>query len=295
MTSENANSPPDAPEPMRSADRWTGFVLLGSLLLCFAPLFRWLGGKVQTHNQLSQSLLVFGFVVILAGFWDRLPCRPVWRLDRLTIGLVLASYALVAATVLTPYRLLVLPAFALSLAAGALFVFGAPLKRLILAAAVSFGLFLLLTIFLEAFDWPLRVFAGEGSAQVLQWCGQSVELGLAGAHQEPRLILVAAGRPFHVAPECNGYGILGTTLLIATFLVLYRPINAPLKVGLIAASVGIAYIANVLRIVVIIFLAPKLPAQRYDLMHEAVGIFFFYACLGAVAWMILRLPRNRNT
>lgn len=292
----HSSPPPSASSPplREESDRWPGFILLGSLLLCFVPLFRWLVTEVRTHDQLSQSFLVFGFVVVLVGFWDRLSCRPVWHLDRLSFGLTIASFALVGGALLFSLRILVLPALATSLAACALFVFGASLRRLILAASVSFGLFLLLVLFLPTFDWPLRVFAGEGSAKVLQWCGQSVELGLTGARQEPRLILFAAGRPFHVAPECNGYGILGTTLLVAVFLTLYRPSRWPWKAALILASLAIAYIGNVLRISVIVFLAPHLPAARYDLMHETVGILFFYASLGTIAWMILRLPRRRS-
>lgn len=280
------------PSTANSGDRLLGLLLFGSLALTFAPLFRWLGGEIRTEAQLSQSLLVFAATVAFVVYTERLPGRLSVRFDRFSLTLLGASYGCTLLAAFTPFRLLLLPAVALGGAALAAFLFGPPLRRVIGAAAVSLGLFLFLAAFLPTFDWPLRFLAGQGSAAFLTLCGQEVSLALTTGQAEPMLLLFHNTRPFHVAPECNGYGLLATSLLVALFLLLYRPISLLPRLGLFLLAIVAAYLANTLRIVVIVFLAPVVGPERYDWMHEIVGLAFFYPTLGLIVWAIFRLSRR---
>ena len=47
----------------------------------------------------------------------------------------------------------------------------------------------------------------------------------------PMLILLNNGRPFHVAAECNGFGMISSCLLMTLIIVLYRRLSLFDRVG----------------------------------------------------------------
>ena len=122
--------------------------------------------------------------------------------------------------------------------------------------------------------------------------GQDVELGVLRATTEPMLMLLSNGRPFHVAAECNGFGMLGSSLLMALIIVLYREISVMDRLGWMGMAVIIGLCFNIVRIILIVLLAPLLPADGYMLMHEVVGLCTTYGGLAALYFLLM--PRESS-
>ena len=109
-----------------------------------------------------------------------------------------------------------------------------------------------------------------------------------GEQALPMLILWVNQHPFHVASECNGFGVILTSLLVAFLLGLYRRLGAMDLLLNIAVGCFIGFVFNILRIVVIVLLAPAL-LEHYLLMHEIVGGITFWGCL-ILVWLLLNGP-----
>ena len=93
-----------------------------------------------------------------------------------------------------------------------------------------------------------------------------------------------------MAQECNGFGLLGGALMLTLMLSIYRRVGVLNAIMLLAGSVVMAFIANILRIVIIVLLAPHVPS--YTVMHEAVGITVFYGALGLLFWLVIGFGRD---
>ena len=147
---------------------------------------------------------------------------------------------------------------------------------------------------MQPLDWPLRSLAGQWSGYILEMFGQSTELGLVGQEAgPPMLILMVNEHPFHVASECNGFGVILTSLLLALMLAIYRRLNIFDLCLNILAGVIIGFIFNTLRIIIIVMLAPSL-MEHYHLMHEIVGGITYWACL-ILVWVSLNGPTEPET
>jgi exosortase/archaeosortase family protein len=204
-------------------------------------------------------------------------------------GILLLSYLAPFVTYSSLVRLLMIPAYCCVLAAAVRFTFGEDTRQLTRTVAGTLCAFLLLSTFMAALDWPLRSMAGKWSAYALELIGQSPELRLFGQEGEPpMLILMVKEYPFHVASECNGFGVILTSLLIALLLAIHRRLNI-FDLGLnLLVGVIIGFIFNILRIVIIVLLAPSL-MEHYHLMHEIIGGLTYWACL-ILLWISLNGP-----
>ncbi|MEC7236184.1 MAG: archaeosortase/exosortase family protein, partial [Verrucomicrobiota bacterium] len=209
---------------------------------------------------------------------------------------LLAAYGILLLTYLAPFvthsnltGLLVIPAYCCALAAAVRFTFGEGTHQLTRTVAGTLCAFLLLSTFMAPLDWPLRSIAGKWSAYVLELIGQSTELRLFGQVGEPPiLILIVNEQPFHVASECNGFGVITTSLLLALLLAIHRRLNIfDLGLNLLAGLI-IGFIFNIVRIVIIVLLAPSL-MEYYQLMHEIIGGVTYWACL-ILVWLALNGP-----
>lgn len=293
MNPDSSYPEPDTPESR--PEFVFGAVVYISTALIFAPMARWLVSQTLEHRQLLHALVV----LLLAGFaliYERRErMKPVWTFNLTARYLLLGAYALLIPVILLKQTIWMLPSFSCTLASLALFVFGERFKRFVFSIFGAFMLFTLLTVFLPVLDWPLRTFAGVGSAKLLTLIGLDVQLGVTQADSSPMLLLVANKHPFHVAPECNGFGVLTASLLLALLLVLFQKIHWSLKVGAFTAAFPIAYLFNLIRIIVIILLAPVIGFERYHLMHETVGIICYYGCLLGIWWAIRKLPTKQRS
>jgi exosortase/archaeosortase family protein len=153
------------------------------------------------------------------------------------------------------------------------------------ALALAFMLFIGAAQALAVFDWPLRQMAGMHAAWLLNHFGLDSSLFLNTAHGPPRLILTVDQRPFEVASECNGYGLISSAALVALLLVAYRRLVWQDKLLSFALALFLGSLFNTLRILFIVLLAPKV-GSSYAAMHEGIGTLFFWACL-ILVWLIV--------
>jgi exosortase/archaeosortase family protein len=118
---------------------------------------------------------------------------------------------------------------------------------------------------------------------VLATLGVPVKIGLVEG-QPAQLLLSVKGRIFVVATECNGFGLLTASLIVATMLAFQYRLPWAQKLSLWALAVPIAIVCNFLRIVSICLVAPQM-ALPYGFVHETIGLVFYFLGLGLI-WKI---------
>jgi exosortase/archaeosortase family protein len=283
-------------EKCRLADFWWHCVLFALLGVALWPLTAWFAQTANDQSRIFHALIVLTMAsVMLVRFGgvdvrEPLTLNPAARRALFAAyGLLLVNYAAQTFASHPLASLLIIPAYCCGLAALIRFVFGEGTRRLTRTVAATLCAFLLLSIFMQPLDWPLRSLAGQWSSYVLALTGQSTELGLVGQEAgPPMLILLVNEHPFHVASECNGFGVILTSLLLALLLAVYRRLRL-FDIGLnLLAGVIIGFIFNILRIVIVVLLAPSL-MEHYHLMHEIVGGITYWACL-VLVWVTLNGP-----
>jgi len=285
-----------------TADFWLSLLPLACLALVFWPMTQWVAATAHAQSRILHALVVLGMAILFLVRFGGASVVQTLRLNASARRALFLSYALLFSGYLAHFfidtnedlpRLLVgivnIAAYCGGIAAFVFFVFGEGIRRVVFTAAGTFGAFLVLSTFMDFLDWPLRTLAGKWSGSVLSLLGQEIELGLVQPKAEPPMLILSANdHPFHVASECNGFGVILTSLLIALLLSLYRRLGpVDLAVNLVAGiAFGIAF--NILRITIIVLLAPHMMAH-YDLMHEIVGGITFWLCL-ALVWLFLNGP-----
>ncbi len=292
-------------EKARTTDFWVHVFLYACMGIAFWPITKWFMDTAQEQSRILHALIVLSmatvFLVRFGGVTIREPLTlnpSARRALLITYGLLFFSFFIGQISGFLPIKnsallflilnLVSIPAYCCGLASGALFVFGEGAKRVAITASGTLCAFLGLSILMEPLDWPLRNAAGQWSGWVLSWFGKSVELGMINNEGVPQLILLVNQHPFHVASECNGFGVILTSLLIAFLLALYRRLSLFDALLNIMAGVLIGFVFNTVRIVIIVLLAPSL-MDHYMLMHEIVGGITYWGCLIAV-WLFLQGP-----
>jgi exosortase/archaeosortase family protein len=261
-----------------------GGILLSLNLIFFAPALWWLARETAQHEQLRHALLILLFAAAAMLMEERKKLSLRITADaRFALILGMAFLMMGGAYVVAPV-FLTAAAFALALSAWLGFFYGKESHRLGTAWALAFMLFIGAAQAFEVFDWPLRQMAGLHSAWVLNHIGFDSGLFLNTA-RDPKLILTVAGRPFEVATECNGYGLISSSALVALLLVAYRRLAWPDKLLSMAIAIFLGSLFNTLRILVIVLLAPR-AGSSYLFMHETVGTVFFWGCL-ILVWLIV--------
>jgi exosortase/archaeosortase family protein len=260
--------------------------------IVFLPVINWLLKQTITHEQLLHSFLVFLLSGALLIYERRIAIRTVYQFSSTAQNLLIFSFAALVIAIFTKISLIVLVALCLSLTSLLLFVFGHGQRRLIFSSIGAFGLFSGIAVFLPVMDWPLRTLAGKWAAYGLNFFSQQVELGLVRSDEGPMLILLINGRPFHVAAECNGFGMISSCLLMAMIIVLYRKLSLLDRIGWLGVAFFLGIVFNTLRIILIVLLAPSLPANSYMLMHEIVGLATTYGGLAILYFLLM--PRHNN-
>lgn len=280
----------------RQADFWLNsilFVLLGAALW---PLTVWFAQTTEDQSRILHALAVLTMATVLLVRFGETRVENTLELNRPARRALYAAYALLLLSYAGKHLeaapwlgLLIIPAYCCALAAGARFVFGEATERLTRTVAVTLGVFLLISLWMVPLDWPLRALAGQWSEAILTGIGQNAALGLyTPSGEPPMLILMVNEHPFHVASECNGFGVILTSLLLALLLSVHRRISLLGMGRNLVLGLVLGFLFNILRIVVIVLLAPAL-MEHYDLMHEIVGGIAYWACL-VVIWLALKGP-----
>lgn len=280
----------------RDLDFWLHGLLFALLGIALWPLTAWFAQTAEDHSRILHALAVLTLATVLLVRFGQTTVENTLELNRPARRALFAAYGLLVMSYIgrslgAPpwFGLLVIPAYCCALAAGVRFVFGPGTLRLTRTVAITLGVFLLISLWMAPLDWPLRALAGQLSESVLSWFGQDAALGLYDPTEAPpMLILLVNEHPFHVASECNGFGVILTSLLIAVLLSVHRRLSllAIARNLLLGLALGFAF--NTLRIVCIVLLAPIL-MDHYDLMHEVVGGITYWACL-IIVWLALKGP-----
>lgn len=262
--------------------------------LVFYPLARWLFRAAEASEQLFHAFIILAGAAFFLMLEKRQRLSLVLRHDQTSVVLLLGSFLLMGTSLLLPGQVAnwppgflpavaMLVAFGVALGALVRFTLGAQVARTARGLIAAFVVFALLALLLPVLDWPLRALAGRWSLMLLGFLGQAGDLQLAWA-PSPELILTTGERHFVVAAECNGFGLLAASLLVAVLLAVFRKLGALDFFLVLLLAVGTAFLANALRILVIVLLAPQV--ESYLLMHEIVGLIFFYSALGFLWWFI---------
>ena len=286
---------------LRKRDFWLHCLLFSLLGFALWPLTLWFAQTAHEQSRIFHAMLVLGLASVFLVRFGGVDVKNTFELGPaarralyLSYGLLILNYAATIFIESPLTSLLILPAYCAGLAALVRFVFGEGTRRLTRTVATTFCAFLLISIWMEPLDWPLRQLAGKWSGYLLGLLGQSVELGLINKENGlPALILLVNEHPFHVAAECNGFGVIMTSLLLALLLGVYRRLNYFDLVLNIVAGLIMGFAFNILRIVIIVLLAPSL-MDHYMLMHEIAGGITYWACL-ILLWIFLNGPTETKS
>jgi exosortase/archaeosortase family protein len=283
---QNATEEPKTNRTTVSRSLAIGMVLLVGVLLglVYAPLLIWLGATSFKVEQLQTGgvLVLFAIVICMRDTISSLRLEP----NLNNQGLALFFLGMACLSFAGKYQRWVLPmyllSFCLSFAAIISFLFGRLGVRQFMPALGGFLVFGILAGSFPTLDWPLREVAAKHSGAVLSWLGVHVQVAYVPA-RPPELLLATHGQIFVVATECNGFGLLTSSLLLATILGLQYHLAWIRKLGLFAFAIPTAIIFNFLRIATICMIAPRFPRTSYHFIHETVGTILYLAGL-AIVW-----------
>jgi exosortase/archaeosortase family protein len=290
-------------EKRTQSEFWLNGLLYACLSIAFLPITLWVATSANEQSRILNALLVLAMAIFLLVLYNRIKVEAPLTLNKSARNTLLVSYALLSLCIISRQTiqpssevfyllssLIAVPAYCFGIASLVLFIFGQGLRRITYTATGTFCAFILLSILMTPLDWPLRTLAGKWSGMALSAAGKTVELGVQGSTPTapPQLILMVNEHPFHVASECNGFGVILTSLLLAVLLAIYRRLG-PIDIALnLLSSITLGFIFNTLRILIIVLLAPSM-MDHYHLMHEIVGTITYWSCL-ILIWIILNGP-----
>ena len=260
--------------------------------VAFSPLAVWLAKEVAGSRQLSDALVILASMGAVLALDNKIRLhRP--RFSGRSMAVLALAYAACAAApfcmwAAMPVGLLGLALFATSLAMSCF-----DSQRYAAAMGISFYVFLLLSLFLKAFDLPLRILAGEFSVWILHFINSSATL-IAIEGYPPQIGIIVGLKRYLVATECNGFAIISSCAVLSVLLAAFaRGAGILPRLLTVAASVFMAAVANALRIACIVSVAPLVGDKYYTPMHEAFGYFFFALTLLSV-WILAKKMCNRR-
>lgn len=259
-------------------------LLLLATILLFWPASRWIAQQTLAHEQLRQSFFLLLFAAVVLGIDHGRSLVPVVEVSRRSVALLAGAFLLMAAGLVFPAPYFPLAALALALAAFVHVLFGERGLKMSLPWLAGFGAFLAFVFLFHRFDWPLRQMAGGHAAYLLGLLGNEVRLG-AISDQGGMLLLSVNDRVYHVAPECNGFGLMSTSAVLALLLVVSRPLPLFWKGFAVVLALVVGFTFNLLRILGIVLAAPHLP-DHYHLIHEAIGLAALFGGLAFLWWLI---------
>ena len=269
-------------------------IVIGVLIaLLYVPLVYWLGWMTLHRQQLANGalLVVIALAICVRDAVGKLRLQPQFG----SLGVSLLALGLLYLWLAGRSRVWLLPLVLLSLcfafAAIMSFLFGKQGARHFVPALGAFFVFGVLVGLFPRLDWPLRTIAGQYAGGLLSSMGVPVRLALAEG-QPPQLLLAVKGQIYEVATECNGFGLLMSSLIVATVLAFQYRMPGLSKLGLLALAVPVAIVCNFLRIVSICLVAPRV-SLPYGFVHEALGLIFYFLGLGLV-WKIAGAHETRR-
>lgn len=260
------------------------FVILAVAVIAYGPL---VVGVWELSAQTTQALNAF--VLLGVAFADALVMAFKTGSFRLVInphglalfGLSCLALAIASVTQEWPFAVL-----GLCLNVGALlsFCFGRRGAGAFYPALAGFGAIVVMLVLVPQADAWLRIFAGRFSAWLLPLLGIRIELFIQQVPFQVFLVAERGAGVFNVATECNGFGILMSSVVLSLIITLKRQRPVWGVAVLLLASVGIGLCFNMVRIVAIALAALRTDL-RYPVIHEGVGTAVYLLAL-LMVWAI---------
>jgi exosortase/archaeosortase family protein len=274
------------PAPRRRyPDLWTGLVLFALTAAVFLPVFHWLAEQTITRDQIQYSIIILAAALAVTLWRERRSIVLRLKLSRVSLGWVAAAYLMGALAILLRNPAPLLVGFLFAFIGGSVFLIGDEHIRLCLILTAGFAAFLIIVVLFPLLDLPLRKVAGLGAADILQSLGFDTTLGMVGGGAYPKLILLVDGTPFHVATECNGFGLITSCALLAFLVTLTGQETWLWRIILIFSGILIGFLLNTARIVIICLVAPRFP-DHYTLVHEGIGTAALWLGVGLTWWIV---------
>lgn len=267
-------------------------LLFAATVALFWPASWWIAQQTLAHEQLRQSFFLLLFAAIVLGVDHRQTLIPRLEVTRGSILLLAAAFLLMGAGIFFPVPSLALAALALALAAFVHVLFGDRGLKLTLPWLAAFAGFLLFVFVFHLLDWPLRRLAGLEAARILALFGNDVQLGEVAA-RGGMLLLSVNERLYEVAGECNGFGLMSASSVLALLLVVSRPLPLWWKFLAVLLAFVAGFLFNLLRILGIVTLAPYFP-DHYGFLHETLGLIALFGGLGFVWWLLAGGGKKRR-
>jgi len=267
-------------------------VILAVTLIAYAPL---ISGVWELSSQTTQAMNAF--VLLGVAFVDSLLCVLKTRRFHLAInahGLLLFGLSCMALAVASLTSVWPFAVLGLCLNVGALlsFCFGRQGVAVFYPALAGFGVFVAMLVMVPGLDNVLRLLAGTVSAWLLPLLGIRADLVL---QQDPFQVILVAEKGagvFNVATECNGFGILISSVVLTLIMTLRRRFHwyNVILLSCLAALIGLVF--NTLRIVAIA-MSTLQTNFRYGLIHEGLGTLIYMLALGAI-YVVNSLAAHRR-
>lgn len=261
------------------------FVILAVTVFAYAPM---VDSVIRLSARTTQALnafvlLAFTFADALITVWKTHRFRP--AINRHGMLLFACScFSLILASVFSLWPLAVL---GLCLNAGALlsFCWGRSGVAPFYPALAALGTAVAMLVFVPSLDEFLRILAAHCSSWVLSLAGIQAEIVQRASPFHIVMVAEKGAGVFDVATECNGFGIMLSSVVVTVVLSLRRRYPWGLTVVLLAFAAVFGLVVNTLRIVAIV-VARLQTDLDYGMIHETLGASLYLAALGGVYGLI---------
>jgi exosortase/archaeosortase family protein len=268
-------------ESQRKENLFFLFVIVTVTVIAYAPL---VDGILTLSTRTTQA--VNAFVLVAMAFVDAIATmirRHALRLRINDHGLVLFTLSCVALVVASLMQLWPLAVLGLCLNIGALlsFCFGREGVRVFYPAIGGLGVAVGMLVFVPRLDVALRVVAAKASAWMLAAAGIRTDLVASQAPFQVAMVVEKGAGLFDVATECNGFGILLSSVVLTVIMVIRRSVPVGRALGLVGFALAVGLVFNILRIVAIV-MATMQSDLNYEVIHEGMGTVIYLLALVVV-------------
>jgi exosortase/archaeosortase family protein len=268
-------------ESQRKENLFFLFVIVTVTVIAYAPL---VDGILTLSTRTTQA--VNAFVLVAMAFVDAIATmirRHALRLRINDHGLVLFTLSCVALVVASLMQLWPLAVLGLCLNIGALlsFCFGREGVRVFYPAIGGLGVAVGMLVFVPRLDVALRVVAAKASAWMLAAAGIRTDLVASQAPFQVAMVVEKGAGLFDVATECNGFGILLSSVVLTVIMVIRRSVPVGRALGLVGFALAVGLVFNILRIVAIV-MATMQSDLNYEVIHEGLGTVIYLLALVVV-------------
>ncbi len=283
------------PAPSSGSTRWQGadilslLVILAVTVIAYAPLVE---GVIELSARTTQALNAF----LLLGFAFTDALLTVRKTHRFypfinPHGLLLFSLSCLALILASAAALWPLAILGLCLNLGALVSFSFGRRGVVpfYPALVGLGTAAAMLVFVPQWDEALRTVAAHGSAGLLSVLG--IQADIVVRHDPLSIVMVAekGAGVFDVATECNGFGIILSSVVLTVIVAARRRFRWLVTGGLAILALALGFVFNAARIAVIVMAVLQTDLD-YGLIHEGLGTAVYVLALAAVYAAIRWIP-----